>query len=83
MKWEKNGKCMEHCAFLKRFIARYPGTREVMIKCLKRVDKIFFKELMDYLVQFKVPVNLTSERAAFMLNLLSFRHQRLMAELEK
>jgi hypothetical protein len=84
MKWESNDtKRMEHSAFLKKFIDRYPETQKKMINCLKRVDNTFFKELLDYLSQFNVKVNLSSERATFMLKLLNFRHQRLIAELEK
>jgi hypothetical protein len=54
-----------------------------MLDCLKKVNYEILKDILDKLTACDVPVRLTAERAAFMLKLLQFRHQRLLSELEK
>jgi hypothetical protein len=73
----------EHLELLKKLADKYPETQKVMLDCLKKVNYESFKNILDNLTAFDVPVRLTAERAAFMLKLLQFRHQRLLSELEK
>lgn len=72
-----------HIEMLKKFTTRYPETRQLMINSLGKIDAHTFKNILETLMAFDVPVRLTPERAAFMLRLLQFRHQHLLHELEK
>lgn len=54
-----------------------------MLDCLKSVNYETFKEISEMLVKFDAPVKLTLERSKFMLKLLTYRHKRLISELEK
>jgi hypothetical protein len=83
MKWRQNdGAHLSHSELLKKLANQYPETRQVMLDCLNRVNDETFKRILDSLVAFDVPIRLTTERAAFMLKLLHYRHQRLLIELE-
>ena len=53
-----------------------------MLTCLKQLNNKFFEKTLDDLVAFDVPVKLTRERAAFMLQLLNYRQQRLLQTIE-
>lgn len=83
MKWSLDGPQLGHLEMLVKLIKQYPETREVMLDCLKKVNGNTFKTVLDNLAAFDVPVKLTTERAAFMLKLLQFRHQYLLDNLEK
>lgn len=84
MKWASTDlKRIEHANILKKFIGLYPETRHVMLNCLNRVGNEVFEKILNELIKFDVPVKLSAERANFMLELLRFRHQRLLNELEK
>jgi HipA-like C-terminal domain len=84
MKWKLNDTSpMEHLELLKKFAGKYPETHTVMLDCLKNINYEILKDILDNLTACNVPVRLTAERAAFMLKLLQFRHQRLLSELEK
>lgn len=83
MKWSIDSPQMSHVEMLQKVIDRYPETRQVMLNCLKKVTYETFKTILDDLVAFKIPTRLGTERAAFMLKLLQFRHQHLLVELEK
>jgi hypothetical protein len=87
MKWHltdsvrlKHGE--KHAEMLQKFIKSHPETQQVMVDCLKKVNYDVFKKILDYLVLFEIPIKLTPERAAFMLKLIHFRHQKLLKELE-
>ncbi len=83
MTWSLDDKTKGHCELLQKLIDKYPETRLVMVNALKKVNYEIFKDILDYLVKFKAPVQLSKERASFMLKLLEFRHQRLLSKLEK
>lgn len=83
MKWNIDGPKIGHLEKLQKLIEHYPKTRQVILHCLKKVNYETFKSILDDLVAFKIPTRLSTERAAFMLRLLQFRHQRLLVELER
>lgn len=72
---------MQHNEMLVKLTAIYPETRQTMLNCLNRVSVEIFEKILQDLTKFDVSVKLTPERANFMLKLLSFRHQRLLNEL--
>jgi hypothetical protein len=83
MKWAlDDAKQVKHDEMLIKLIERHPETRQIMLTCLKRVNSKFFGKTLDDLVAFDVPTKLTSERAAFMLQLLNYRHQRLLQAID-
>lgn len=81
MRLNEDSERIEHVSFLKKFIELYPETRNIMMECLTKVDSFFFKELLEKLTGFSVPVRLSHDRADFMLKLIEFRHKRLVQEL--
>lgn len=83
MKWSVDNNAQGHCDLLQKLISKYPETRAVVISCLNTVNNETFKNILDNLAQFKVPTQLSMERACFMLKLLKYRHQRLLNKLEK
>lgn len=83
MKWKlEDPKPMEHSEMISKIVETYPETRSIMINCLKNVSPEIFKQILDELVNFDVPIKLTQERSVFMLNLLQFRYQELLNVLE-
>ncbi|SRR5579883_687963 len=83
MKWKLSDTAQAgHIELLKKFINKYPETRQLMVTCLKMVNYETLKTILDNLVEFDVPVRLSKERANFMLELLNFRYQRLLNELQ-
>lgn len=72
---------MEHAAFITKFLEKYPEMTHIMIECLNRVNYQFLKDLLNNLVEFDVSVRLATVRSNFMLELIDFRHQRLLQEL--
>lgn len=83
MKWDLSDRApLKHGEMLQKFAEIYPETRQAIVDCLKKVNYDVFKKILDHLVLFEVPVRLTPERAAFMLKLIHFRHQKLLKELE-
>ena len=83
MKWALNDvERIKHSEMLVKFIETYSGARGVMLDCLNRVNSNIFENILNNLVAFDVPLKLSSERAAFMLKLLNYRHQRLLRILE-
>jgi len=88
MKWSLSDvTCMKrgvkHDEMLAKFIELYPETCQIMLDCLYKVSDEFFKKVLGELVEFNVPVKLSTERANFMLKLLTRRHQHLLHQLEK
>ncbi|HVE43527.1 MAG TPA: HipA domain-containing protein [Gammaproteobacteria bacterium] len=84
MKWGINDTAsLGHVEMIKKFTSEYPETRDLILNCLKRVNYDTFESILGMLTSFDVPVRLSTERAAFVLRLLQFRHQRLLCELEK
>ncbi len=88
MKWSLSDvscmkRGMQHNEILAKFIELYPEARQIMLDCLYKVNDEFFKKVLGELVEFDVSAKLTTERANFMLKLLTLRHQRLLNQLEK
>lgn len=83
LKWSLDDKSsIGHIEMLKRIASLFPETQTIMLDCLKMANHETFREILDELVAFDVPVRLTKEREDFMLKLLTLRHQRLLNELE-
>lgn len=83
IKWSLNdSKGIQHIDLVKRLSEIYPETRKIMIESLKKITLEDFKDIINNLVAFNVPVRLTAERAGFMLKLLQSRYQHLLHELE-
>ncbi len=83
MKWSlSDAKRMGHEEMLKRLNEKYPETREIMLDCLKYIDFIAFKDVLNKLTRLEVPVKLSAERASFVLKLVEFRCGRLINDLE-
>lgn len=83
MKWSLDDNTQGHYELLQKLIDRYPETDRIMIDCLTKINDETFKNILDNLVQFKIPTQLSTERANFMLRLLKFRYKRLLDKLEK
>ena len=83
MRWAINDPVrMGHAEMVEKIATVYPEMRTIMMDCLSKVNAEIFKEILDELVEFDVPIKLTSERSTFMLKLLTLRHHRLLNELE-
>lgn len=77
-----------HSELHKLFVGKYPETQQVMLNCLNMVNYESFKTILNDLVAYNAPgfnnfVRLSPDRAAFMLKLLQYRHQRLVHELDR
>jgi hypothetical protein len=72
-----------HSEMLLMLVDSYPETRQIMLQCLENVNYQIFENILHELTKLDVPIKLTPERAAFMLKLINFRHQRLLKELDK
>lgn len=84
LKWSLNDiKPMRHIDMIKKYAEIHPETRRIMIESLRKITFEDFKDTIDNLIAFKIPVRLTAERANFMLRLLQSRYQHLLHELEK
>lgn len=84
MKWSiEDAFPMGHLKMLQTFAGHYPETHQVMVNCLRSVNYDTFKNILGNLTALETPVQLTTERANFMLKLLQFRHQYLLHGLEK
>ena len=84
MRWALDDKNrIGHAEMLTKIACLYPQTRQIMLDCLRSVNDKIFSKILDDLIKFDVPVKLTPKRAFFMLELLSFRHKRLLNELDR
>lgn len=84
MKWRLSDRTsLNHTEMLKTFTEEYPETKPIILNNLRKINNGKFRDMLDELTSFDVPVRLSADRASFMLTLLQFRYRKLLELLEK
>ncbi|MDP1615349.1 MAG: HipA domain-containing protein [Methylococcales bacterium] len=74
-------KAMKHIPMLMKWVQQHPETRKIMLSCLDRINHLVFEDTLNHLMSFRVPIPLTTARATLMLELLRYRHKKLLETL--
>ncbi len=83
MRWAVEEKQPKHRELLIRFLQAYPEKKSTLLDCLAPINEDLLKSIFINLIKFDVPVQLTADRADFMLKLVARRQLLLIEELDR